>query len=257
MPTLFVPHGGGPMPLMGDKNHEQLTAWLKQAGADLPRRPTAILVISAHWEEPTAAVLTAAIPPLLFDYYNFPPETYKYKYPAPGAPSLAQDVAKKLQEAGIPCREDPKRGFDHGTFVPLLLMYPKADIPVTQLSLVKGLDPALHLKMGLALRDLRQQGVLLLGSGMSYHNMAGFGNPAAGHKPSVLFDDYLVKACTGEQREELLTAWESAPAARDCHVREEHLLPLMVVAGAAPNEVGEQIFSDLLFGTKVSGFQFG
>src|SRR5690606_23835066 len=134
MPVVFVPHGGGPMPLLDDPGHRELTAFLKSLGQTLPE-PRAILVISAHWEEDIASVSSSPAPTMIYDYNGFPPESYQLKYPAPGEPQLAQQVADLLTAHQIPVRPDPQRGFDHGTFVPLMLMYPAARIPVVQLSL--------------------------------------------------------------------------------------------------------------------------
>eukprot|EP00192_Tetraselmis_astigmatica_P018690 CAMPEP_0117674080 /NCGR_PEP_ID=MMETSP0804-20121206/14835_1 /TAXON_ID=1074897 /ORGANISM="Tetraselmis astigmatica, Strain CCMP880" /LENGTH=257 /DNA_ID=CAMNT_0005482901 /DNA_START=391 /DNA_END=1160 /DNA_ORIENTATION=- len=240
MPTLFISHGGGPMPLMDDPGHKDMIKHLKGLPGTLPEEPKAVLVVSAHWEAEEVAVQASPKPSMLFDYYNFPPETYKYSYPAPGAPSLARRTVELLQAAGIPAREDTDRGFDHGTFVPLMLMYPKANIPVFQVSLSSAMDPEQHIQIGVALASLREEGVLILGSGMTYHNFA--------FEPAVarIFDEYLSEAVVGtseETRRHKLTSWSRAPGARKAHPREEHLMPLMVVAGAAGSELGERIFN--------------
>lgn len=261
MPVLFVPHGGGPMPLLGEANHRELTAFMQSVSATLPH-PSAILVISAHWEEAVATISSSPAPGMLYDYYGFPPESYQFKYPAAGEPVLAQKIAHLLAAAGIKSQLSPKRDFDHGTFVPLMLMYPHADIPVVQLSLTKDLDPAKHIALGKALVPLREQGVLILGSGMSFHNMQAFFTPdPATRSRSERFDSWLTEALTGSElgiagQERCLYEWKLAPEARFCHPREEHLLPLHVCFGAASiaSPKAQKIFSSFLFNTKISAF---
>jgi aromatic ring-opening dioxygenase catalytic subunit (LigB family) len=263
LPTLYLPHGGGPCFFMewtlgppDTWNH--MATWLRSIGTSLPRRPQALLVISAHWEEAVPTVMTAPAPPLLFDYYGFPPHTYQLKWPAPGSPELAARVRSLLSGAGIESAADGNRGFDHGVFVPLLLAFPSADVPTVQLSLRAGLDPAEHIAIGRALAPLRNEGVFLIGSGMSFHNMRAF-MTAGARQPSLQFDDWLAQAVTREPsaRDVELTAWKRAPSARECHPREEHLLPLMVTAGAAGEDRGRQVFKDEVMGVAVSAVQFG
>lgn len=262
MPTVYLPHGGGPWPFVDlglpVAETEPMAAYLRGL-RDLPaERPQALLVISAHWEAPVATVMTAEHPAMLYDYYGFPPEAYHLRWPAPGAPALAGRVRALLDGAGIMSADDGERGFDHGTFVPLMLSHPDADVPTLQLSLVRGLDPAAHLAIGRALAPLRDEGVFILGSGMSYHNMRGFGDPRQrGHAEA--FDAWL-RETTGaprEQRDERLLHWSGAPSARHSHPREEHLLPLMVVAGAAGDDVGSVDFSGTVMGLRVSAHRFG
>lgn len=262
LPVVYLPHGGGPwpfidMPIGEPKELEALTIYLQQLKV-LPRTPPkALLVISAHWEEPVPTVMSSPKPPMLYDYYGFPPESYRITWPAPGNPELAQRVRGLLEKAGFQTGADTHRGFDHGTFVPLKLTYPQAEIPTVQLSLKEGLNPAEHLAMGRALAPLRDEGVFIIGSGMSYHNMRGFG--PAGRASSETFDAWLREAVTAEpaQRDEKLSKWASAPAARQCHPREEHLLPLMVIAGAAGADKGVTGYSASLLGVAVSAFHFG
>jgi len=234
-----------------------LAAWLRGLADDLPR-PQALLVVSAHWEAPEVRILAAPNPPLLYDYSGFPPHTYELTWPAPGHPALATKVQSLLAAAGIPCRLERERGFDHGVFVPLKLVYPEADVPTVQVSLRAGLDPAAHLAIGRALAPLRGQGVLILGSGSSYHNMGNFMRPEAA-ADSARFDAWLAETCTGDpaRRDERLIRWASAPSARACHPREEHLLPLMVVAGAAEGEPGRQVFRGEALGATLSALRFG
>lgn len=263
MPTIYLPHGGGPCFFMTwtmgpPDTWERMAAWLQALPEGLPRAPTALLVISAHWEEERPTVTSAEAPPLLFDYYGFPPHTYQLTWPAPGSPALAQRAQALLGAAGIEAAADPGRGYDHGVFVPLKLSFPRADVPTVALSLRRGLDPAEHLAIGRALAPLRDEGVLIVGSGMSYHNMRRFMSPAAA-APSRRFDDWLAQtvALPEAARSERLVQWTTAPDARECHPREEHLLPLMVVAGAAGADAGAQVFRDEVMGATVSAVRFG
>jgi aromatic ring-opening dioxygenase catalytic subunit (LigB family) len=238
----------------------RMADFLKNVASTLPRTPKAIVMVSAHWLEPHFAVTSSAQPELIYDYYGFPPHTYELKYPAPGAPALAAQIVKALTSAGMAGAENPTRGFDHGMFIPLKLIFPMADIPVVQLSLHNSLDPALHLAAGRALEALRDQDVLIIGSGMSFHNMKGYGNPQYG-PISDAFDDWLTKAVESspQERDRLLTNWEQAPGARQCHPprAEEHLIPLMTVAGAAGQDAGCKVFSDRVMETTLSAYSFG
>ena len=196
---------------------------------------------------------------MIYDYSGFPPHTYQLRYDAPGSPALAQQIRDLLADAKFPVRLDPQRGWDHGVFIPLKLIYPDADIPVVQLSLKAGLSPAEHIKVGLALGRLRKQGVLIVGSGMSYHNLRGF-RPGEQVEASDQFDRWLTEAVTAptaQVRNEKLLRWQTAPAARQAHPREEHLIPLMVAAGAAGQDLGRKVFQDRVMGAVVSAFQFG
>ncbi len=261
LPTLFIPHGAGPCFFMdwtrGPADTWDRTAeWLKSLVANLPERPKAILVISGHWEEPQFTVQTGERPPLLFDYYGFPEETYRLTFGAPGSPALAARVRALLSAAGFPTAEDHDRGYDHGVFIPLKLATPQADIPVVQLSLRAGLDPAQHLAAGRALAPLRDEGVLIVGSGMSWHNMRGF-SPAFTQK-SARFDAWLAQAVADPAtRDAAITHWEDAPYAREAHPREEHLVPLFVAAGAAEGEAGRVAFRDTAMDVVLSGYEFG
>lgn len=237
--ALFISHGGGPMPLLGEPGHQQLVNTLQQLAKTLPK-PRAILLISAHWEEQVATVTSSAAPGLLYDYYGFPAESYQIQYPAAGEPQLAAQVVEKLQQAGIAAQSDAKRPFDHGMFVPLKLMYPQADIPCVQLSLLRSMNAEAHLAIGRALRELDYPGLLVLGSGFSFHNMREFfaAPNADATAKNKAFEAWLLDTCsnpdlTTAQREQRLQQWEQAPAARYCHPREEHLLPLHVCAAYA------------------------
>jgi aromatic ring-opening dioxygenase catalytic subunit (LigB family) len=263
MPALYIPHGGGPCFFMdwtmGPKDTwKKMEGWLSSIPAELPRRPSALLVISAHWEASVPTVTGAASPPLLFDYYGFPEHTYKLTWPAPGSPELARRVGSLLSASGIESKIDAARGYDHGVFVPLKVAFPDAQIPTVQLSLQDGLDPETHLSIGRSLAPLRDEGVLIIGSGMSYHNMRGLMS-GGGHDPSSLFDQWLASVVEQGQlaREASLAQWGTAPAARESHPREEHLLPLMVAAGAAGADRGKQVFRDNVMGAFVSAIRFG
>lgn len=263
MPTLFVPHGAGPCFFM-DWNPP--TAWnvmadfLRGVAASLPEKPRAILMVSAHWLQPAFSVTAAPRPGLIYDYHGFPPHTYELRYPAPGDPTLAARVAELLGQGALQARQDAQRGFDHGMFIPLKLMFAEADIAVVQLSLRSDLDPQVHLQAGRALQPLRDEGVLIVGSGMSFHNMRGYGDPRFG-PISDEFDHWLAAAVAAPQaeRDALLREWEQAPQARLCHPprAEEHLLPLMVVAGAAGASRGCTLLRDRVMETTLSAFGFG
>lgn len=264
MPVVYLPHGGGPWPFVelgfGPPGMwDRMRAYLEALSA-LPRaRPQAVLTISAHWEATRPTVMTAARPPMLYDYYGFPEASYRITWPAPGAPAVAERVRALLARAGIDTAADAQRGFDHGAFVPLKLAYPEAEVPTTQLSLVAGLDPATHLAVGRALAPLRDEGVFIVGSGMSFHNMQALMRPSD-PEPSRRFDQWLAEtvALPPAERDARLVRWEqAAPHARYCHPREEHLLPLMVVAGAAGDDVGHTPYRDVVMGAHVSASHFG
>jgi aromatic ring-opening dioxygenase catalytic subunit (LigB family) len=257
-PTLFIPHGGGPCFFMDDPRGvwTGMEAFLRDLPAALPERPRGILVVSGHWETDGFAFTGAEQPSLIYDYSGFPPHTYRLRYDAPGAPALADRAARLLADAGIASTVDPMRGLDHGVFVPLKVAVPHADIPVVEMSVDRRLDPQLHLAAGRALAALRDEGVLILASGMSFHNMRGYGDPRF-TEPSQAFDTWLTAAATldGPARAEALTQWKEAPAARLSHPRAEHLLPLMVAAGAA-DDAGESVYSEKVMETMISGFRF-
>lgn len=262
MPVVYLPHGGGPWPFVelnffDRAEMDHLAAYLRALPA-LGVRPKALLVISAHWEAPVATVMTSPKPPMLYDYYGFPPASYEIEWPAPGDPTLAARVAALLGRAGFATASDAERGFDHGTFVPLKVSWPEADIPTVQLSLVAGLDPALHLAMGEALAPLRDEGVLIVGSGMSYHDLRGL-RSKQGRAVSETFDAWLSAAATAEPetRTAQLAAWDKAPEARRAHPREEHLLPLMVIAGAAGADRGQVGFSGTFGDARISAYHYG
>ncbi|HPG40177.1 MAG TPA: class III extradiol ring-cleavage dioxygenase [bacterium] len=245
--VLFLSHGGGPLPLLGDASHVEMVEKLHLMAAKIPK-PAAIIVISAHWEEKIPAITSGANPSLIYDYYGFPEEAYHIEYPCPGEPLLAEQVYKLLTGAGIAARQDWQRGFDHGLFIPLKIMYPKADIPCIQLSLIQGLDPGEHIKMGRALANLDYNNLLVIGSGFSFHNLPAFFAPTTSNTKTMneAFEQWLIETCTytqiGEdERTQRFTGWEHAPFARYCHPREEHLMPLFVCYGVAQSASSEYI----------------
>ena len=261
LPTYFIPHGAGPCFFMEwtrgpADTWDRTAAWLKGLVAELPERPKAILVVSGHWEEPVFTVGSGERPALIFDYYGFPEQTYRLRFDAPGSPALARRVRELLGGAGFPTAEAPERGYDHGVFVPLKLVLPEADLPVVQLSLRADLDPEAHLAAGRALAPLRDEGVLIVGSGMSWHNMRGF-SPAFTAR-SEAFDAWLSDALADPaRRDQAIRAWTNAPYAREAHPREEHLAPLFVAAGAAEGEPGRHAFRDIAMDVAISGYAFG
>lgn len=262
-PAIYLSHGAGPCFWMswgepiGPHGFDGLKAYLEGLLPGLPARPRAFLVISAHWEADRPTISMAPQPGMIFDYYGFPPHTYQLSYPAPAAIDVAERARHLLEEAGIATDIDDSRGYDHGVFVPFLIIDDQAQIPVATLSLRQDFDPQAHLAIGRALAPLRDDGVLIVGSGMSYHNLREFrdGDGAA----AKLFDDWLTEtmAAAPDIRNAGLANWEQAPAARRSHPREDHLLPLMVVAGAAGNDRGQRDFHDIIGGKAISGYRFG
>jgi len=241
-------------------SYAKLEASLAAMPAEIGTKPKAVLMISAHWEEPEFTLTSNPRPPMVYDYYGFPDYTYQIHYDAPGDPALAGRVRNLIVAADIPARLDPERGFDHGAFTPLKVIFPSADVPVIQLSLKAGLDPETHLGLGRAIAPLREQGVLIIGSGLSYHNLRQFFSPR-GWGPSREFDGWLngvLLSGSPKDRAKLLAAWEAAPAARAAHPREEHLLPLMVAVGAAGDDSAQLSYHEenFLGGLTVSSYRF-
>jgi 4,5-DOPA dioxygenase extradiol len=255
---VYISHGGGPLPILGDTSHKAMVNFMLQLPSRL-RKPDVILVISAHWEESTATLSGANTPPMLFDYYGFPDEAYSITYPAPGSPALANRIISLLNKNNIPARLDSQRGFDHGLFIPLKLMYPQADIPSLQLSLLRNLNPAEHIAIGKALRELMHENILIIGSGFSFHNMSAFSRRGMNtlDPANDAFQNWLIDVCTGpisqSDREQRLIDWKKAPSARYCHPREEHLLPLHVCLGMA-DKPAFTIFDDYILGKRGVAF---
>ncbi len=257
-PSLFIPHGGGPCFFMDDPagTWTGMAAYLRSIAASLPEKPRAILVVSGHWETRGFAFTGAVTPPLIYDYGGFPAHTYELRYNAAGAPQLAARAAGLLGAAGLTATVDPQRGLDHGVFVPLKVAFPDADIPVVEMSVDRDLDPELHILAGRSLAPLRDEGVLIVASGMSFHNMRGYGDPRF-TAPSQQFDAWLTAAVAlpGDDRKAALDAWADAPSASLSHPRAEHLLPLMVAAGAS-DAPGRHDYGELVMRTAISGYRF-
>lgn len=261
-PAIFLPHGGGPCFFM-DWTWGPAETWkatrhfLESLASTLPAQPKALLVISGHWEEPAFTAGSAAAPQLIYDYSGFPAHTYQLTWPAPGDPALAARVADLLRDAGLPAATDPTRGYDHGVFIPLKVAFPQAQIPVVTLSLNHSLDPALHIAAGRALAPLRDEGVLVIGSGMSFHNLRGYFQPQTADRARA-FDAWLTTAVESPalERNTLLAKWREAPFAAFAHPREEHLIPLMIGAGAGGDAPGKRIFTDEPMGAKISAYRF-
>jgi len=257
--VLYISHGGGPLPLLGDEGHREMVDFLRSAATILPN-PSAIVVISAHWEEGRPTITGGANPSLIYDYYGFPKESYEIQYPAPGKPALARRIYDLLTDDNIKAALDKQRGFDHGVFVPLKIMYPDADIPCVQVSLVKGLSPDVHIRIGKALAGLTDDNLLVIGSGFSFHNLRAFFSPSTSKVQSMneAFEQWLIETCSSQalsedERERRLVNWTSAPAARFCHPREEHLLPLHVCYGLAKSPA-KQVFRFEVMGKKASAY---
>ena len=207
------------MSLLGDAGHTEMVDCLKSI-TSLLRKPSAIVVVSAHWEEKLPTITAGESPSLIYDYYGFPEESYRITYPCKGAALLANKIREKLERAGIACNLDKQRGFDHGLFIPLKIMYP---------------DAAEHISIGQALQGLDYENLLLIGSGFSFHNMKAFFTPETTESKDLneAFESWLLDTCSNtniseEERKQRLCEWVKAPGARFCHPREEHLLPLYV-----------------------------
>ncbi len=236
---LFLSHGGGPLPLLGDAGHREMVECLQSITSDIPK-PSSILIVSAHWEEAFPTITSSPTPSLIYDYYGFPEASYHIEYPCPGNPDLAKKLYKTLEQHGFTPNLNEQRGIDHGVFVPLKIMYPDADIPCVQLSLLNSLDPKQHVQLGKAIQSLSQDNLLVIGSGFSFHNLKAFFSSESdeARKMNEAFENWLIDTCSSNvideiQREKQLVEWSKAPFARFCHPREEHLLPLHVCYGAA------------------------
>lgn len=246
IPSLFVSHGSPMMAVESSATHRFLQTLSAQF-----ERPKAIVCASAHWETTEPAVTAAAHPQTIHDFYGFPEQLYSLRYPAPGAPTLAQRAAQMLHEAGFTPTLDPERGLDHGAWVPLKLMYPDAAIPVIQLSVQTHRDPAHHLALGQALRPLRAEGILIMGSGSTTHNLRELRwqeRDAAPVDYALAFTQWLKNAIVHNQRATLLAFQNQAPLARRNHPTPEHFLPLFVALGAAatddtPGQVLHDVFN--------------
>jgi aromatic ring-opening dioxygenase catalytic subunit (LigB family) len=263
LPTYFVSHGGGPWPWMKDQYghaYQKLEHSLIDMKRQVGVRPRAVLVVTSHWEAPGFYTSSGAAPGMIYDYGGFPEHTYRIRYPAPGMPELAERAAALLAAGGLVSGVDPNRGFDHGTFSMLYPIYPEADMPVVQLSIRQGYDVAAHIAAGRALVPLRDEGILIIGSGLSYHNLRQFG--PSGEAASKEFDAWLGHTLLDlppAERTAALLRWSEAPSARLAHPREDHLMPLMVALGAAEHGPASRVYhEDDFFGSlAVSSFRFG
>jgi 4,5-DOPA dioxygenase extradiol len=247
LPSLFLSHGSPTLPL----TDTPARSFLSEFSGTLAR-PSAILVVSAHWETSVPTISAVDRNDTIHDFRGFPQALYELRYPAPGSPAVAARTADLLRASGIDCRIDRSRGLDHGAWVPLLLMYPQADIPVLQLSLQPHLGTAHHLRMGRALAPLRQEGVLIIGSGSMTHDLSEF----RGHGPNdpapdwvTAFADWFHSALTAGRTDDLLDYRRQAPFAVKNHPSEEHLLPLYVAMGAAGENAGaERLHASATYG---------
>lgn len=262
LPTFFISHGGGPwpwMPGMSEGAYAKLADSLRRIPLEIGAKPRAILMVSAHWEASAFTIQTHPNPSMIYDYHGFPAHTYQIRYPSQGDPTLATRVVELLHKTNLPVATDARRGYDHGMYAPMAIAYPNADMPTVQLSLLASLNPQIHLELGRALAPLREEGIVLIGSGLSYHNLRAFG-PEAQHD-SMAFDKWLhnTMQLTGAERTDALLHWENAPAARRAHPRAEHLIPLMVAVGAAEHETAKVIYHEENFmgGVAASSFRFG
>ncbi|AIT82150.1 aromatic ring-cleaving dioxygenase (plasmid) [Novosphingobium pentaromativorans US6-1] len=245
----------------GETRFGELEASLREMRKEIGTRPKAVLVVSGHWETPEFRVSSAAEPKMEFDYYGFPDWAYRIRYDAPGSPALAVRVAEILNEGGIAASPDSVRGLDHGTFSLMKPIYPEAEMPIVQLSIHAGYDPEVHLRAGRLLGRLRDEGVLIIGSGSSFHNMRALMG-GGGQADSLEFDRWLTHALVdecGEDRAALLKNWTEAPAARAAHPREDHLVPLFVAVGAAQDELGARVYHEEAFlgNAAMSSYRFG
>jgi len=261
LPTFFIPHGGGPcffMEWQPEDAWDGMAHFLRNFASDLSEDIRSVLVISAHWEEAVIKVTGKQSPALIFDYHGFPAHTYQLEWPAPGNPELAEEVVSLLKAGGVECALDPERGFDHGVFVPFLLAFPDANIPTIQLSLSSSLSPELHFQIGELIAPLRDQGVLIVGSGMSYHDVGALMG-RTGISGAKAFDEWLGQTVTShpEERKMRLIEWQDAPSARLSHPREEHLLPLHVVAGSAKGDRARIEYQEKVLGAEISAYRFG
>jgi 4,5-DOPA dioxygenase extradiol len=233
MPTIYLSHGAPPLaddPIWPG----ELAAWSK----DLPR-PTAILMVSAHWEDAPLAIGATTTVPLVYDFWGFPEHYYRVQYRSPGAPKLAEDVRKLLRSADTAVQDVPDRGLDHGAYVPLVEMYPQADIPVLQISM-PTLDPQKLLRIGQKLAPLRDEGVLIVGSGFFTHNLRALSMDGKVHAVMAEFDDWGRRALEAQDVDALLDFERKSPSGKLAHPRTEHFAPLFVTLGAAQSELGKQ-----------------
>lgn len=264
LPTYFLSHGGGPWPWIKDLRpsaYDQLERSLHDIRGELGELPRAVLMVSGHWEADRFLLSSAARPPIMYDYSGFPEHTYRIRYDAPGDPALAETVHTMLARGNMPTGLDPQRGYDHGTFSLMHTLYPEAQLPVVQLALKADFDPAEHIRVGELIAPLRDEGVLIIGSGFSFHDVRGIMS-GRGKLASATFDNWLDETLVQsmpDQRTQRLIDWSSAPAARAAHPREDHLIPLLVAVGAAAREAGARVYYEQAFMGSItaSSYRFG
>jgi 4,5-DOPA dioxygenase extradiol len=262
-PVLFVNHGGGPLPLLGDSKHKELVAaWVTTASTLIKNygKPKVIALISAHYETHQPSIGGAAKPEMLYDYGGFPSEAYKLQYPARGAPDLAKRMVERLHDAGIGAALDKTRPFDHGVFVPLMMMFPDADIPVIPISVLRSQNAAEHIAMGRALSEFRKEGVLFVGSGMTMHNFKYFGKSG---EYGVTFNNALTKvladpSISNEVRIERMKDVRAFPGVAESQPEGgmEHLMPLLTCVGVSQGGMARETASVRLMGANVREYLF-
>jgi aromatic ring-opening dioxygenase catalytic subunit (LigB family) len=255
---LYISHGGGPMPILNDPTHEKMIDFMNHLPEKL-NKPKAIVVFSAHWEENMVTIQSGKAPGMVYDYYGFPEASYQIKYPCKGHIELAKEIAGLFEASGVPYQLNDERPYDHGSYIPLIMMYPEADIPVIQVSLNHNLDAKTHLEIGKALRPLMKDNILFIGSGFSFHNMRHFdftGRNAEDARNNA-FQNKLIEICCNPLEEEgrwsQLINWEHIEGARYCHPREEHLLPLHICVGLS-TQAASKVFDDYITGKRATGF---
>ncbi|KID74997.1 Extradiol ring-cleavage dioxygenase [Metarhizium brunneum] len=275
-PVIALSHGGGPLPILGDKNHESIVYSLKNCvpkilGLGTPSAPRAIVLVTAHWSTAVPTVSSAARHDLYYDYSGFPSESYALKYPAPGDPPVAREIKSLLDAHGLRARLDPNRGWDHGVFIPMLLVNPAADVPIVQVSVLESEDPEHHLRIGAALARLRHRNIAIIGSGFaSLHNFAAmrglrFAGRAFVRDFKALSDEWnaaLTAAATAEATDDrwaALRAWRTLPHANQMHPPRagEHFMPLLVCAGAAGDGEKAGVYKDVYSGVDILTYYWG
>ncbi|KZZ90834.1 Extradiol ring-cleavage dioxygenase, class III enzyme, subunit B [Moelleriella libera RCEF 2490] len=276
-PVIALSHGGGPLPLLGDKNHKAIIYSLQHRVPKILRlgtasAPKAIVLVTAHWTTRSPAISSGAQPSLYFDYHGFPPESYRIKYPAAGAPEIAAEIKASFQEQGLTADLDPSRGWDHGVFVPMTLVNPAADIPIVQMSVLASEDAEQHLRMGQALARLREKNIAIVGSGFaSLHNFAEMRPLLSGGDAKHIrafkgvsdeWNRALTRATTTpgkEDRWNALKGWRALPHADRMHPPRagEHFMPLIVCAGAASDGEEAGTYKDVFSGVDIYTYYWG
>lgn len=257
LPTLFVSHGAPTLAIDDSAAHQFLRSYGQHLG-----KPKAILMLSAHFEAPFATVTASLAPETVYDFWGFPKELYDITYPAPGDPDLAARIGTLMGDGGIPVQADATRGLDHGAWVPLSLMYPEADVPVVQLSIDPRQGPEYHFRLGELLRPLRDEGVLIVGSGGATHNLRGAFQSAPGAPTPewvVEFREWLAETVKNDRRDDLVHYRERGPSAVQNHPTEEHFFPLLAAMGATqPYESRQRIHESETYGVlAMDAYMFG